>query len=150
MDSKEIRSWVLRRWWLGGLALGLALPAAAILPALQTFPVEEGVEVRVWTIQSLPDGLVRWEGRVPGKDREYRLDVQCAPKAVKLSYMEPDGQEVVRYSVVKSAQSWVPAIPQDAVPGGTVDDALQRLATQQHAWVCLPRVYPNAPQAPQV
>lgn len=75
--------------------------------------------------------------------------VQCAPGAVKLSYTEPDGQGVMRYSVVKFAQSWVPAITQDAFSEGTVDNALQRLATQQHAWVCLPLVYPNAPQAPQ-
>lgn len=48
-----IRSLIRGRWWLGGLALGLALPAAAIVPALQVFPVEEGVEVRVWTVLTL-------------------------------------------------------------------------------------------------
>lgn len=145
-----IRSLVRRRRWLGGLALGLALPAAAIVPALETFPIEEGLEVRVWTIQSLPDGWARWEGRVPGMEREYRLDVRCAPGAVQLSYVDPDGQEGVRYSLVRSGASWTHALPDGTASAALVDEDLQHLATQQYARVCLPRTYPNAPKAPQV
>lgn len=149
MASQKICSLAQRRWWWGGLALGLALPAAAIVPALETFPVEEDLEVRVWTIQSLPEGWARWEGRVPGMDREYRLDVRCAPGAVKLSYTDPDGQEGVHYSVTKVGSSWTTAVSKDDASGVAVKDELQRLATQQHSRVCLPRVYPNAPRAPQ-
>lgn len=133
-----------------GLCVGLALPAGAIVPALQKFPVEGGMEVTVWTTQVLPDGKLRWEGRVPGAAEEYRLDVRCAPSAVELSLTDASGASAVHYSLVRPGPEWKEATPEGTASSVSASPEIQRLATAQHSAMCLPRVYPNAPQAPQV
>lgn len=135
---------------LVALCVGLAGPSFALVPALKKFPVEDGTEVTVGSHQLLNDGTIRWEGRAPGVPGEYRLDVWCSKSRVTLSYTDGTGDFQLKYALVRPGQEWAEVEIGGLAFSVPVGPELQRLATAQHSAVCLPRMYPNAPQAPQV
>lgn len=125
----------------------MVAPAWAVLPPLEQFPAEPGVQATVSTRTTLPDGTRRVEGRVPGY-KTYRIEADCTRGTVAMYQLEK-GQWDLRYAARRRGEGWERSTidgPVARIPAGT---NLDWLATAQYDSVCIPQVGMDAPHVPQ-
>ncbi|WP_141057498.1 hypothetical protein [Stenotrophomonas rhizophila] len=122
-------------------------PAWAVLPPSEQFAAEPGVQARVSTRTTLPNGTRRVEGHVPGY-KTYRIEADCTRGTVAMYRLE-EGQWDLRYAARRRGEGWERSTidgPVARIPAGS---NLDWLATAQFDSVCTPKVRTDVLHVPQ-
>jgi len=135
------------RYLLVPVFTAMVAPAWAVLPPLEQFPAEPGVQATVSTRTTLPDGTRRVEGRVPGY-KTYRIEAGCTRGTVAMYRLE-DGQWDLRYAARRQGEGWERSTIEGPVARIPAGSNLDWLATAQYDSVCTPKVRIDAPRAAQ-